>query len=609
MYSNLFSSFAQSHFAGNTVPVNGESGGILYTRYTDPGELLLVRIRFSQHAASADYIIIVNFLILCAFIIYLQDGEKPVNDAPVEKKERKRKVKEAPETAAAAPAPAAPATVATAAPTLNFGGTEAPPDAVPVVGDDVSGEQSKVRKKARWTDEQKAAAKEEKAAARKAAGLPEKPTAAEKKKKKDKQKEEPLMIRKLAPEDRISGPGNAEEATKIRETLGFIAPPATTAAAPVAAAGGGGGFAFGFQAEANANEIKSEDSSSDEEEDEKKPIVAPPAAAVPAAATPAFVAVKEEEDDDSSSSSSDEEDEKLTKKEEEESSDDDISSSSSDSDDSSSSGDDEAPAATTVAAPATNANGALVSPLYSEFVPRRVYVGGMPYTFSEAQVAEFWEYCGAIESLDLLTFPDTGRFRGIAFITFATEEGYTAALACDGEACEGQTVKVQKCKWSAKDRRAALMGQQGGDGGGQTEAVQGGGGGGGGMNAAAVPPPPSYAGAAGVQDNAPGGVSYIAPPTLRPPAPKTTGYDVAYVGNIAYEADEAAVRALFEPFGVTKVRLHTDKDTGKPKGFAHVHFKDEPSLDSAMSLNGTQLMGRRIKVGYAQPKKEAPPAT
>ena len=35
-----------------------------------------------------------------------------------------------------------------------------------------------------------------------------------------------------------------------------------------------------------------------------------------------------------------------------------------------------------------------------------------------AQIWEYWGYCGAIESLDVMTFPDTGRFRGIAFITF-----------------------------------------------------------------------------------------------------------------------------------------------------------------------------------------------
>lgn len=206
------------------------------------------------------------------------------------------------------------------------------------------------------------------------------------------------------------------------------------------------------------------------------------------------------------------------------------------------------------------------------FIPRRVYVGGMPYAYTESDVRGFWEYCGPIESLDLLTFPDTGRFRGIAFITFSTEDGYEAALACDGEACEGQTVKVQKCKKPNKNKKGAPVGpltsQEGGTGTGSDLGGK----------------------ASGTKSN-------------ENPAPKTAGYDVAYVGNIAWEADEAAIKAVFEPYGVTKVRLHTDKDTGRPKGYAHVHFKDEASLDQAITLNGTMLFGRRIKVGYAQPKK------
>ena len=37
----------------------------------------------------------------------------------------------------------------------------------------------------------------------------------------------------------------------------------------------------------------------------------------------------------------------------------------------------------------------------------------------EDEVREYWSYCGEIEELDLMRFPDTGRFKGIAFITFA----------------------------------------------------------------------------------------------------------------------------------------------------------------------------------------------
>ena len=54
---------------------------------------------------------------------------------------------------------------------------------------------------------------------------------------------------------------------------------------------------------------------------------------------------------------------------------------------------------------------------------------------------------------------------------------------------------------------------------------------------------------------------------------------MAYVGNLAFEASDAEVQQLFPDCNVTKVRLHTDKTTGKSRGFAHVHFLDEASLD------------------------------
>lgn len=57
------------------------------------------------------------------------------------------------------------------------------------------------------------------------------------------------------------------------------------------------------------------------------------------------------------------------------------------------------------------------------------------------------------------------------------------------------------------------------------------------------------------------------------------GYNVAYVGNIAFEAGEADLRELMRDCTVTKVRMHTDKATGRFKGYAHIHFADEESLD------------------------------
>lgn len=35
-------------------------------------------------------------------------------------------------------------------------------------------------------------------------------------------------------------------------------------------------------------------------------------------------------------------------------------------------------------------------------------------------IKEYWSFCGEIEDLDVMRFPDTGRFKGIAFITYTT---------------------------------------------------------------------------------------------------------------------------------------------------------------------------------------------
>ena len=87
---------------------------------------------------------------------------------------------------------------------------------------------------------------------------------------------------------------------------------------------------------------------------------------------------------------------------------------------------------------------------------------------------------------------------------------------------------------------------------------------------------------------------------------QTPGYCVAYVGNIAFEATEADLRAVFEGLAVARVRMHTDAASGRFKGYAHVHFSDEASLDScapgppestvtAFALDRTEAMGYYAK--------------
>ena len=81
-----------------------------------------------------------------------------------------------------------------------------------------------------------------------------------------------------------------------------------------------------------------------------------------------------------------------------------------------------------------------------------------------------------------------------------------------------------------------------------------------------------------------------------------------YVGNMAYSTSEDTLRAAFEAFGeVSKVTLISDRETGRPKGFAFVEMSDDAKGDEAIeAMNGHELDGRALKVNEARPREERP---
>ena len=78
-----------------------------------------------------------------------------------------------------------------------------------------------------------------------------------------------------------------------------------------------------------------------------------------------------------------------------------------------------------------------------------------------------------------------------------------------------------------------------------------------------------------------------------------------YVGNLDYKVTEFSVRRLFEPFGeLEDVAMATDKETGKPRGFAIVMMRDHTEGHSAINgVQGRRLMGRPLVVNEAVQKK------
>jgi cold-inducible RNA-binding protein len=77
-----------------------------------------------------------------------------------------------------------------------------------------------------------------------------------------------------------------------------------------------------------------------------------------------------------------------------------------------------------------------------------------------------------------------------------------------------------------------------------------------------------------------------------------------YVGSLSYSTNEAALRALFAEYGeIESVDVITDRDTGRPKGFAFVEMDTEEAAQAAISaLNGTSVDDREIRVDKANPR-------
>ncbi len=78
-----------------------------------------------------------------------------------------------------------------------------------------------------------------------------------------------------------------------------------------------------------------------------------------------------------------------------------------------------------------------------------------------------------------------------------------------------------------------------------------------------------------------------------------------YIGNLPFTSSEGDVSELFSQYGtVESVRLITDRDTGRPRGFGFVEMDDEGADKAIQELDGTDLGGRNIRVNEARPREE-----
>lgn len=174
----------------------------------------------------------------------------------------------------------------------------------------------------------------------------------------------------------------------------------------------------------------------------------------------------------------------------------------------------------------------------------KVVASGMPYTTTEEEIRELFDQFGPIRSLQLSRFPDSGNFRGLAFVTFESDEVAMKSLELDGSKIGNRFMRVERCRVTASSKRQK-----------KTE--------------------------------------------FQSDPEKPDGCLSAYVGNLSWNITEKDLRDFFKSSRIASIRFAIDNRTGDSRGFCHVDFEDDESLEKAVGMNQSELRGRPVKIAYA----------
>ena len=176
----------------------------------------------------------------------------------------------------------------------------------------------------------------------------------------------------------------------------------------------------------------------------------------------------------------------------------------------------------------------------------KLYIGNISFDTDENRLKSTFEPFGEVTDCFLPTSRETGRPRGFAFVTMATRAAADEAISkMDNTELDGRTIKVNESRPKG------------------------------------APPP-------GQAFNASGAAEVK-----------------LYIGNLSFETTQESVQALFEQYGtVTDCFLPTDRETGRPRGFAFVTMAAAEAQVACEKCAGVELDGRAIRVNEAQPKRE-----
>lgn len=78
-----------------------------------------------------------------------------------------------------------------------------------------------------------------------------------------------------------------------------------------------------------------------------------------------------------------------------------------------------------------------------------------------------------------------------------------------------------------------------------------------------------------------------------------------YVGNMPYTTTEDDLRNLFGNYGeVLSVKLITDRESGKPRGYGFIEMEDSCAEQAIEALHEYEMQGRKMQVNQAREREK-----
>lgn len=221
-----------------------------------------------------------------------------------------------------------------------------------------------------------------------------------------------------------------------------------------------------------------------------------------------------------------------------------------------------------------------------------VFIGNLAYsstTMSLARALEDEIGYGKIASIKIATDPDTGRSRGYAHVDFFNADVAKEALKnLPGALCDGRELRIES-KSRVRDRDPVTAPRDWGDS--------------------------SSRGIAGndrvplkdLNDNADDDSSNRR--SREGSIEKADGSWSVFIGGLPYMMSVDTLRYTIETSlkggsgSIVDVRISTDKETGRSRGFGFIDFVDQATAERAVTeLSGMTIMGRPVRLDVEGPK-------